>query len=566
MRKAPSTVLRLGMAAAFAGVLFMNSESRIHAQPARAHSDSATHAGLKTLRLDYFVGSNGKLATTLDPAIVTSAGAADEIALTDSLLVYIGADDKVHNGLASKVTVSSNHKVYTFFIRKNARYADGHYVKASDVIFAIKVALDPKTASPVGPAYLDAIKGATEFTAGKASSVSGLKAIGARELRVTIVKPFAYFLKEFTYPTAAPLDPAIMRNKVRTATGNFLSSNCPGNRAGAGPFTYVCYGSNFSPSGRTPSYTLGPNKYYYCAKPHIRINQPAISTGDIGYKAYLAGSIDTSGIPSAFLSQYKGKHNPQFHTAATSAVGYLTPNTKSAPFSDVHCRLALAYGLDRNTLVNKVLHGAPHTTYSVVPPGFLGFYSGADNPHYNLAKAKAELNQCSLKSTPVTLSYNTGSSDADNLAGAEVQMMNAVGFNAKTKPLSVDDWANAVGEDLSKTNTQLIRNGWQQDYPDPQDYVEQLLDCGQNYDIGGWCNSSFTALNAKADVETNTKVRAAMYRKPQHIALSQGAWISLDYGVGHFLIKNYVHGLTASVAYADLVPVNYDWSKVSVGK
>lgn len=560
LRKDSNKFLRVGLAAAFAGVLFLSSEARIQANPVHSHA----HVAMKTLRLDYFVGSNGKLATTLEPAIVTSAEAADEIAMTNSNLVYIGVDDKVHRGLASRYTVSPNRKVYTFYIRPNARYATGHYVTAADVVFAIKAALAKETASPVATTYLGAIKGATEFNAGKASGVSGLKVLGKRILQITITKPYAFFLKEFTYPTSDPIDPAIMRGQTRAAAGNFLTSNCPGNRAGAGPFTYVCYGSAFYPSGRTPSYTLVPNKYYYGPKPHIRVVQPAISTADIGYKTYQAGQIDVSGIPTAYLAQWKASKSPQFHVAPTSGVAYLTPNTKSAPFSDVHCRLALAYGLDRNTLVNKVLHGAPHVTYSVVPPGFLGYYNGADNPHYNPSKAKDEFNLCKFKTTPVSLAYNTGSSDADNLAGAEVQMMNAVGFSAKTQPLSVDDWANDVGQSLTKSNVQLIRNGWQQDYPDPQDYVEQLLDCGSNYDIGEWCNAQFHKLNAQADVEGNPKTRAAMYRELQHIALSQGAWISLSYGVGHFLIKRSVTGLTASVAYADIVPVNYDWSKVSV--
>lgn len=247
-------------------------------------------------------------------------------------------------------------------------------------------------------------------------------------------------------------------------------------------------------------------------------------------------------------------------------VQFLTPNTRSAPFSDAHCRLALAYGLDRAVLSKKALHVAFEATYAVVPAGFLGFYAGNDSPHYNLAKAKRELRECKFKGTPVKLVYSTGGSDANDLATAEVQMMNAVGFRAATGPLTVDNWANDVGQPLSRDRVQLISNGWQQDYPDPQDYVERLLDCGQSYDIGGWCDPAFRKLNARADVEPNTTVRAAIYRKLQHIALSHGAFISLWYSVNHFLVKPYVHGLVGTVAYADVVPVNDDWSRVSIGK
>jgi hypothetical protein len=54
-------------------------------------------------------------------------------------------------------------------------------------------------------------------------------------------------------------------------------------------------------------------------------------------------------------------------------------------------------------------------------------------------------------------------------------------------------------------------------------------------------------------------------RRAQHIALSQGAFISIGNKVAFALIKPYVHGLVGTEAYNWLMPRNFDWSEVSVG-
>ncbi|MBV9280281.1 MAG: ABC transporter substrate-binding protein, partial [Chloroflexi bacterium] len=353
----------------------------------------------------------------------------------------------------------------------------------------------------------------------------------------------------------------VVKGKARSSTGNFLTNTCPGNQ-GAGPFKFVCSGTGFYPAGRTPSYTLVPNPYYYGKKPKIEVVLPATDTLDTTYKEYQAGQIDTTIIPTAFVAQWKG--NKQYLQYATSDVTYLTPNTHMAPMNDVHCRLAVAYGLNRNLIETRILHNASRVIYTVVPPSFLGYYNGADNPHFNLAKAKSELAQCSSKSTPLKITYPTGTADTDNTFAEIANELRAVGFDASTHPITANDWYNVVSQSLDKSQTQIVRNGWQQDYPDPQDYVTLLLRCGEDYDIGGWCNNQFDSLVDKGDLEGNNKVRAQDYIKAQHIALTQGAWITLTNAVIHALIKPYVHGLTGTVAYGDLVPVGYDWSRVSV--
>ena len=560
MNKAPSKLLSIGVAVAFATTLFMTANARIRVQAHPQHSTAA----LPTVRLSYYVGAKGKLAKTLDPALDTSAEDYATMTMVDANLVVIGTDNKVHLDLAQKYTVSKDRKTYTFFIKPNARYSNGHYVTASDIKQSMIESLLPSTASPLGTTYTFDIVGALELAAGKSTALPGVKVLGTREIQFTLTKPYAFFLKQLSYPTNDALDQKVVAGKTRNAANNFLTNDCSGNQ-GAGPFKFKCSGSAFYPAGQTPSYTLVPNPYYYGKKPRVQVVLPAIDSIDTGYKTWLAGGLDTVIVPSAFLSKWKG--NKQFHVSGQTLVVYAATNQHIAPFDNVHCRLAAAYAIDRATITNKVLHGADKPIYDIVPPGFLGYYNGADNPHYSVAKAKAELAQCPGRNTAVTYTYDTTGSDSDNRAAALVQMMNAVGFNAKLKAISANDWFSIVGSGyggMSKSQTQMVFDDWTQDYPDPQDYVELLMDCNQDYNIGGWCNQKFHSLMLKADVEANSKTRAQDYIQAQHIAISQGAWITQYNGILHELFKPNVHGLTLAVGYAVEVPQNMQWGNVFV--
>jgi ABC-type oligopeptide transport system substrate-binding subunit len=407
------------------------------------------------------------------------------------------------------------------------------------------------------------IVGANAYKAGKASDVSGVKVLNSSTIRISLGKPYAYFLKTFTYQTSWPLDPTVLQGKTAAPLGNFLTNDCPGNQ-GAGPFTFVCFGNRFYASGQSPSYTLVPNKFWWGRKPHVKIVIRSFSSLEDGYKAYKLGQLDLVSIPTAFVVQER-KNTKEFHEFPTSVVRYFVPNTNKAPMNDVHCRLAAAYAIDRNKLANTILHGTVNIIYDVVPPGFLSYYDGKDNPHFNPKKAKAEFGKCRSKSVPMKLTYPTGSSDSDRTFSEANRELQAVGFKSAVNPISANDWFSVVSQLLDNSNTQFVMGGWQQDYPDPQDYVSILLRCGSDYNIGLWCSKTFSNLVDRADMESNPRKRAQLYIRAQHLAIGQGAWITLWNTESYELIKPYVRGMTGGVAYADIVPKNYDWSNVTVG-
>jgi len=120
--------------------------------------------------------------------------------------------------------------------------------------------------------------------------------------------------------------------------------------------------------------------------------------------------------------------------------------------------------------------------------------------------------------------------------------------------------------DMGQTGAKIIRSAWQQDYPDPQDYVSLLIRHGESYAITGWNNGTFNQLTRRADAEPNRAKRAQLYIAAQKIVLSQAVFVPLFNLLGFALVKPYVHGIVGGSAYANLQPTNGDWSKVTISK
>ena len=534
------------------------------ATPTTTGAKEAASTKLPVLRLDYYLLPAAPLAYKLDPALNTSFSQANTLALVQANLVHLLPSGQPAPDLAI-YRVSKDHLVYTFTIRKNARFSDGHEVTAADAAFSIERSLDPSSDSPVGTTYLSLIRGAPEYNAGKAKSIPGLRVLGKRTLQIRITQPVAYFLALLAYSTADVLERRVMAGKPvgkhPAFKQNYLKNTCTGNR-GAGPFMFLCRDRSSNPhsfySGRTPQYTLVPNPYYYGHKAHVEIVLPQIGNRNDSYKLYLLGKVDTTFVPSNFLKRWKG--TKEYLPGPSATVDFLVPNSTSAPFNNVHCRLAVAYAIDRKTIADKIVAGSERPLYTVVPKGMLGYYDGRDNPHYSLSRARSELARCPGRTTPFTFKYLS----VDVRAQAVANMLAAAHLNVKKMPLSFGDWLQAASQPLERTNTELVANGWAQDYPDPQDYCTILLHSGQQYNVGGWRNATYDRLVDRAQFALKWQVRKQLYIEAQHIALSQGAFISLSNHIRPTLLKPDVRGMALSEWTEGPLPANDDWSKVTV--
>lgn len=538
--------------------------------PSSSKKPTTTTSSASANTLNWF-GNAGTAdwPNTLDPAIVTDSVSIYNIDLMNANLVKANYPNLNFVGdLASHWTTSANHKVWTFYIRPNAKFGNGDDVTAEDAAWSITRSLLPATKSPVATTYLGHIVGAGAVAAGNATTVSGLKVINKKTLQITLDQPIAFFLGTLSYPTADVLDKRVMQGKP---AAGYLTNTCSGN-VGAGPFMPVCRNkstgkSSFYPSGHTPYINYKPNPYYYGKKPTIHIHAPIIPTTDENYKDYLGGQVDVTGVPTPDLAAAQKK--PGFVKKAQLETDYITPNSQIAPFNNVHCRLAVAYAIDRNDITQKLLHGIEGPLYDVLPPGLLGYFSnGKANgvPYYNPTKAKQELAMCPGHLSNAVMTYQNTSSDLTHEYDAVKADMQAIGAHLTLKPLTFNAWLKVVGQNMNATKSQenITENLWIDDYPDPQDWLANLLHSGANYDIGGYSNPQFDHLVDKGDTSFNNSQRAKDYIQAQKLVLNDGGWIGVGYAYGVYLINPKVHGLVATAS--GVWPNGNDWSNVTISR
>jgi peptide/nickel transport system substrate-binding protein len=131
--------------------------------------------------------------------------------------------------------LSADRRTYTFTLRPGVRYAPpvDREVTATDFITAIERLYDKKSPSG-GQFYANLIAGTSRFGAGKASRISGLAALDARTLQITLDQPAGDFLSNLVGQLFAPVPKEYAANYQ-------VGANYSGHVVGTGPYTPTIY-------------------------------------------------------------------------------------------------------------------------------------------------------------------------------------------------------------------------------------------------------------------------------------------------------------------------------------
>jgi len=534
--------------------------------PAQAHtSATSAHAGAGVLI--YPQEPNTSLwPKNLDPALPTDFDSNQVISLIYSGLVKLNGQNQVVPDLAAAMpTISSDRLTYTFKLRPNLKFSDGTPLVASDFVYSLTRTLSKAEASPLGMLYDGHIKGAADLNSGKVKTLAGIQAPDDSTVVITLDKPISYFLETLTYPTADVLKPNVKPGE------DLVGPNAQANNIGTGPFM-------FSRAWRYRSEMyFKPNPYWYNAsKMKLKeIDMPFIGADTTAYAEYQSGQIPVVAVPVSDLTS--AQHQSDFHTGPLLQIDYISPNLGSdktckpltcAPFNDIHFRRALMYAVDQKTIDNVILHGSEKPLCSLVPVGIVGTDDKDLCPlsSYNPTRAKAELALAKKdyggklpNDGSFSVIYPSGSQALTNEYVELQNEWNAVGININITSTPLNNWYTLV----SANYTPFLTNGWIDDYPDPQDFAENLLLSTSPYDVGNFKSAAYDKLMAQADLTPNGPDRTALYVQAQKLAINAVAYIMIGQVYANFRWKSNLHGFYLSSSY-EFQPVNQDWTNASV--
>ena len=363
-----------------------------------------------------------------------------------------------HEAAAGMPLISDDGKTYTIMVEPGFKFSDGTPVTAANFAYAINRDLRPQMVSPAIDFIRD-IVGADDVINGKTTTASGVQVKGDK-LIIQLVKPAGDFAARLALPffsavkTDMPIDP--------NGVAIFPS---------AGPYHVTSW-------VRNTSATLERNPFYAGPRPaNADTIQYTIGTTLAAQELrVINGDTDLGGFPTADtanLANTYGVNQPdgQFHVATQNTFWYVNLNTSRPPFNNVNLRKAVNYAVDRPALAAAMGAYASTPTDQILPPGIRGFRDADIYPlgAPDLDKAR-ELAGSSCGAVKLW-TFNTSFGPAWGI----ILQQNLMQIGCAVTVTALDRVVETTMGGTRGADFDLLVNGWGQDYPDPYDFVDPLL-------------------------------------------------------------------------------------------
>ena len=415
---------------------------------------------------------------------------------------------------AETVDISDDKLVYTFHLREDATWSNGDPVVATDYEFAWQQALNPKVASDY--AYmLYFIHNAEPYFNGEVEwSEVGVKVIDDYTLEVTLDNPLPYATDLFAFPTLAPINQKFYEevgaDKYATDAEYFCCN-------GMYELTEWSHNSQIVFQKREDYWNadaVGPDEIVY----------KIITDSQAGLNSYLSREIDYTDLDSGEVVQQTEAAGFEVGVKPARSSYYLIVNTEDEFMSNQNLRLALAYSIDKQALVDTVYQNDNQPMTSFTPPAIMGA-AGADGPSFQeaLLEERGEM--------------YPGSGDLEKAQEYLQAALEELGCTVDELNLSIDcaddslrrncatflqeQWRQNLGIENIAVNSMQTKQvsanrqsgdycmslgGWSPDYNDAINFLDLWVTDGGNND-SFWSNAEYDELIAQATAEADEEVR-----------------------------------------------------------
>lgn len=412
---------------------------------------------------------------------------------------------------AETVDISDDKLVYTFHLREDATWSNGDPVVATDYEFAWQQALNPKVASDY--AYmLYFIHNAQPYFNGEVEwSEVGVKVIDDYTLEVTLDNPLPYATDLFAFPTLAPINQKFYEevgaDKYATDAEYFCCN-------GMYELTEWSHNSQIVFQKREDYWNadaVGPDEIVY----------KIITDSQAGLNSYLSREIDYTDLDSGEVVQQAEAAGFEVGVKPARSSYYLIVNTEDEFMSNQNLRLALAYSIDKQALVDTVYQNDNQPMTSFTPPAIMGandssfqealvaergeMYPGSGDLEKAQEYLQAALEELGCTVDELNLSIDCADDSLRRNCATFLQeqwrqnlgIENITVNSMQTKQVS----ANRQSGDYC-----MSLGGWSPDYNDAINFLDLWVTDGGNND-SFWSNEEYDNLIAQATAEADEEVR-----------------------------------------------------------
>ena len=494
---------------------------------------------------------NGTEPQSLDPHIATGVPEHHIISsLMEGLVNKDGETLEPRPGVAKSWDISADGRVYTFYLRQDARWSNGDLHNAHDYVWSWWRALQPALGNLYAYMYFP-IANAKAYYDGEISDFSqvGVKALGDYVLQVTLTEPIPYFLQLLDHYSTYPVHRATIE-KFGTADQRGTRWTFEGNIVGNGAFQLKEWKIN-------RRITVERNPHYWNAE-NVRLNQVVfyptenVTTEE---RMFRAGQLHYSGIPSDKIQAYSQSDDPSLRIQPYLGVYFYRLNVDKPQLSDKRVRRALGMTINRDQLVSQITKGGQIPAYAITPPGTMGYYPESDltfDPE-GAKKLLAEAGYPNGEGFPTTeILYNT--SEGHRKIAVALQQMWKKHLNIDVVLLN-QEWKVYL-DTVSNHHYEIARAGWIGDYVDPNNFLDMFL-CNGGNNRTRWCNPEYDQIILQQVPKAKThQQRLELFQKAETILLDEmpviPIYIYTSNNLVHPTVKNFGRNILNQANYREM--------------
>lgn len=476
---------------------------------------------------------------SIDPHKATSLSASIVMQNIFEGLVRTNENMEQGPGLAKSWYASQDKTLWTFHLRKDAKWSDGKPVIAEDFVYGWRRAVNPETSCNF--AYmLDPIKNATKIYQGKLPIEElGVRAINDNTLEITLEQPTSYILELLAFPTYFPIRKDVVEKNPDTWEFN------PKTVITNGPFKLAEYNQNNLLS-------IIPNENYW-DQGRVKLDEVRfvfITEPSTGLLAFDLGEIDgTNEVPAQEIPRLQAE-NEDFMIAPYLGTYFYCFNVTREPFDDVRVRKAFAKAIDRRAIVTTVTLGEQISATGFVPPGIItgeedfreaGGDYGIDPMGAQVEEAKKLLDEAGYPNgegfPKVEIKYNIGENHKRIAEAIKEMWERNLNVDVELKNM---EW-RAFISDRQKGEFAVARHGWIGDYNHPMTFLNMFLSKSDNND-SQWHNEEFDKLIYAVKRESDPKKAAKLMHKAEDLIMEDMIVVPIYYYTNPMMMKDYVKG------------------------